>query len=41
VECRKESGVADDFPGTYKAIKSVIQAQIDLVSPRHRLRTLL
>lgn len=41
VECRKDAGVVDEIPGAYKAIESVIEAQVDLVRPMHRLQTLL
>lgn len=41
VECRKDSGVVDEIPGAYKDLESVMDAQIDLVEPIHRLTTLL
>lgn len=41
VECRKDQGVVDEIPGAYKDLKTVIDAQSNLVSVEKRLTTLL
>lgn len=41
VECRKDVGVVDEIPGAYKDLRTVIEAQLDLVEVVARLTTLL
>lgn len=41
VECRKDAGVLDEIPSAYKDLRSVIEAQTDLVTVEARLTTLL
>jgi tRNA-splicing ligase RtcB len=41
VECRKDAGVLDEIPGTYKDIDVVMAAQADLVSIEHTLKQVL
>jgi tRNA-splicing ligase RtcB len=41
VESRKDAGVLDEIPSAYKDIDAVMEAQKDLVIPRHRLKQLL
>ena len=38
VECRKDVGVLDETPGTYKSIDAVTAPQSDLVEIVHTLR---
>jgi tRNA-splicing ligase RtcB (3'-phosphate/5'-hydroxy nucleic acid ligase) len=39
VECRKDEGVLDEIPGSYKDLEQVMAQQTDLVDVVHRLRT--
>jgi tRNA-splicing ligase RtcB len=41
VECRKDEGVLDEIPGSYKDLESVMAQQTDLVDVVARLRTLV
>lgn len=41
VECRKDAGVLDEIPSAYKDLRSVIEAQTDLVTVEAHLTTLL
>lgn len=41
VECRKDEGVLDEIPGSYKDINQVMSDQADLVKPIYQLKQLL
>jgi tRNA-splicing ligase RtcB len=41
VECRKDAGVIDETPGSYKDIDAVMEAQRDLVDVVHTLKQVL
>lgn len=41
IECRKDKGVIDEIPGSYKNIDEVMDRQKDLVRPIHQLRQVL
>jgi tRNA-splicing ligase RtcB len=41
VECRKDEGVIDETPGSYKDIEAVMAAQSDLVKIKHTLKALI
>jgi RNA-splicing ligase RtcB len=41
VECRKDAGVLDEIPGSYKDLETVMAQQTDLVDVVARLRTLV
>lgn len=41
VECRKDDGVLDEIPGSYKDLETVMAQQTDLVDVVARLRTLV
>lgn len=41
VECDKSMKIVDELPGAYKPIESVMQDQIDLVEPIHKLKQVL
>jgi tRNA-splicing ligase RtcB len=41
VECRKDKGVIDEIPGTYKDIDQVMANQNDLVEVVHTLKQVL
>ena len=41
VECRKDEGVLDEIPGSYKDLETVMAQQTDLVDVVARLRTLV
>jgi tRNA-splicing ligase RtcB len=41
VESRKDQGIVDEIPGAYKDLRTVIDAQKDLVSVVQHLRTVL
>jgi len=41
VECRKDSDVIDEIPGSYKDIDEVMANQADLVKPIHTLRQIV
>lgn len=41
VECRKDSGVIDEIPGSYKDIDIVMENQKDLVKPLYTLKQLI
>lgn len=41
VECRKDAGVLDEIPGSYKDLEAVMAQQTDLVEVVHRLRTIV
>lgn len=41
VECRKDAGVIDEIPGSYKDIEQVMRNQADLVEVVHELRQVL
>jgi tRNA-splicing ligase RtcB len=41
VECRKDEGILDEIPGSYKDIDTVMANSADLVSIEHRLKAIL
>ncbi len=41
VECRKDSGVIDELPGSYKDINEVMKNQEDLVTPVFKLKQVI
>jgi tRNA-splicing ligase RtcB len=41
VECRKDLGVIDETPGSYKDIDAVMAAQASLVEIKHTLKQVL
>nr|WP_309304116.1 RtcB family protein [Arthrobacter sp. CJ23] len=41
VECRKDQGIVDEIPAAYKDLRSVMEAQKDLVDAVQHLRTVL
>jgi tRNA-splicing ligase RtcB len=41
IECRKDSEVLDETPGSYKSIDAVMAAQTDLVEVVHTLRQIV
>ncbi|MBC7771762.1 MAG: RtcB family protein, partial [Pyrinomonadaceae bacterium] len=41
VECRKDAGVIDEIPGSYKDIEQVMRNQVDLVEIVHELHQVL
>ena len=41
VECRKDEGVLDETPGSYKDLDAVMASQTDLVDIVHTLKAVL
>ncbi|MHA1962458.1 MAG: RtcB family protein, partial [Candidatus Thorarchaeota archaeon] len=41
VVCKKDESVLDESPGAYKDIDAVMEAQKDLVEPRHQLKAVV
>lgn len=41
VECRKDEGILDEIPGSYKDIETVMANSVDLVEIVHTLRAIL
>ncbi|MCI0560086.1 MAG: RtcB family protein, partial [Nitrososphaera sp.] len=41
IECRKDDGILDEIPGSYKDINEVMKNQSDLVTIKHTLRQMI